>query len=142
MSDQQELLTLAYNARVLRDYLSELVQRETLVSRLIAEHRAALESLNNLPSGEGDVSCMMPLGGGVSVPAVVSGSAKYLVAVGAGVFIKKDRESTIEFLNRRIGELESALRELSEQRAKVEEELAKLEERINAIYGAGQAGSV
>ncbi|BBE42967.1 prefoldin subunit alpha [Conexivisphaera calida] len=141
MSDQQELQTLAYSARILREYLSELVQRETLISRLIAEHRAALDSMNNLPSGEGDIECMMPLGGGVSVPASVSGSAKYLVAVGAGVFMKKDRSSTIEFLNRKLQELEAALRDISAQRGKVEEELAKLEDRLNSMYQGEPAGS-
>ncbi len=141
MSDQ-ELLTLAYSARILRDYLSELVQRETLISRLIAEHRAALDSLNNLPSGEGEVECMMPLGGGVSVPASVSGSAKYLVAVGAGVFVKKDKNSAMEFLNRRLQELEAALKEVAAQREKVEEELAKLESQLNYLYQqGGSAGS-
>ncbi|MGC9076075.1 MAG: prefoldin subunit alpha [Conexivisphaera sp.] len=141
MSDQQELQTLAYSARILREYLSELVQRETLISRLIAEHRAALDSMNNLPSGEGDIECMMPLGGGVSVPASVSGSAKYLVAVGAGVFMKKDRSSTMEFLNRKLQELEAALRDVSAQRGKVEEELAKLEDRLNSMYQGEPAGS-
>ena len=141
MSDQQELQTLAYSARILREYLSELVQRETLISRLIAEHRAALDSMNNLPSGEGDIECMMPLGGGVSVPASVSGSAKYLVAVGAGVFMKKDRNSTMEFLNRKLQELEAALRDVSAQRGKVEEELAKLEDRLNSMYQGEPAGS-
>ncbi len=141
MSDQQELQTLAYSARILREYLSELVQRETLISRLIAEHRAAIDSMNNLPSGEGDIECMMPLGGGVSVPASVSGSAKYLVAVGAGVFMKKDRNSTMEFLNRKLQELEAALRDVSAQRGKVEEELAKLEDRLNSMYQGEPAGS-
>ncbi|MDP7982782.1 MAG: prefoldin subunit alpha [Conexivisphaerales archaeon] len=141
MSDQQELQTLAYSARILREYLSELVQRETLISRLIAEHRAALDSMNNLPSGEGDIECMMPLGGGVSVPASVSGSAKYLVAVGAGVFMKKDRSSTMEFLNRKLQELEAALRDVSAQRGKVEEELAKLEDRLNSMYQGEPVGS-
>jgi prefoldin alpha subunit len=141
VSDQQELQTLAYSARILREYLSELVQRETLISRLIAEHRAALDSMNNLPSGEGDIECMMPLGGGVSVPASVSGSAKYLVAVGAGVFMKKDRNSTMEFLNRKLQELEAALRDVSAQRRKVEEELAKLEDRLNSMYQGEPAGS-
>jgi prefoldin alpha subunit len=141
VSDQQELQTLAYSARILREYLSELVQRETLISRLIAEHRAALDSMNNLPSGEGDIECMMPLGGGVSVPASVSGSAKYLVAVGAGVFMKKDRSSTMEFLNRKLQELEAALRDVSAQRGKVEEELAKLEDRLNSMYQGEPAGS-
>ena len=141
MSDQQELQTLAYSARILREYLSELVQRETMISRLIAEHRAALDSMNNLPSGEGDIECMMPLGGGVSVPASVSGSAKYLVAVGAGVFMKKDRSSTMEFLNKKLQELEAALRDVSAQRGKVEEELAKLEDRLNSMYQGEPAGS-
>jgi prefoldin alpha subunit len=141
VSDQQELQTLAYSARILREYLSELVQRETLISRLIAEHRAAIDSMNNLPSGEGDIECMMPLGGGVSVPASVSGSAKYLVAVGAGVFMKKDRNSTMEFLNRKLQELEAALRDVSAQRGKVEEELAKLEDRLNSMYQGEPAGS-
>ncbi|MFP3282564.1 MAG: prefoldin subunit alpha [Nitrososphaeria archaeon] len=140
MAEQQDLQTLAYSARVLREYLGELISRETLVSRLIAEHRAALDSINNLPSGEGDIGCMMPLGGGVSVPASVSGSAKYLVAVGAGVFVKKDRNGTIEFLNRKVQELDAALREVSTQRQRVEEELARLEDRLGALYQGGSAG--
>ncbi|MGC9116592.1 MAG: prefoldin subunit alpha [Conexivisphaera sp.] len=144
MSDQgqpDELQALAYSARVLREYLSDLVSRETLLSRLVAEHRDALESIENLPDGEGTVTCMMPLGGGVSVPASVSGSAKYLVAVGAGVFVRKGRGETVEFLNRRIRELEDALRDVSGQRRKIEEELARLEDRINSLYQGGPAGT-
>lgn len=140
-SQEQELQTLAYSVRILRDYLSDLVSRETLVSRLIADHKAALEAIESLPSGDAEVPCMMPLGGGVSVPATVRGSSMYLVAIGAGVFMKKGRDETVAFLDRKLKELESALREVAEQRRRVEEELAKLEDSINAIYGAAGAGS-
>lgn len=132
-----DLQSLAYGARVLEGYLSELVSRETLLSRLISDHRAAAEAVESLPE-EGEADCMMPIGGGVSVPAKVSGGSKYLVAVGAGVLMRKSKGEALDYLNRKLRELEEALRATAEQRRKVEEQLAALEARMREML-QGQA---
>ena len=140
MDDEQDVQTLAYTAKVVEGYLNDMVARETLLSRLFTEHKAALEAIENLPEGS-NVDCMLPIGGGVSVPVRIDGGTKYLVSVGAGVFLEKDRSDTIYYLNKRIQQIEQALKTTSEQRRHLEGQLDSLQERLREKLAQERQGS-
>ena len=137
MSEEQDLSTLAYTANVFEEYLSNLVARETLLARLLSEHKAALEAIQSMPE-DGEAECMLPIGGGVSIPVRVRGGANFLVALGAGVYLKKNKTDTIYYLNKRIEELEKALRVTLEQKRQVEEQLAQVRRKLQQALQSRQ----
>ena len=133
----EDASTLAYTARVLEEYLNNLAVREALLSRLLSEHKAALEAVQSVPE-EGESECLLPVGGGVSVPVKVRGNTTYLVSLGAGVYMKKERSETVYYLNRRVEELEKALRSVAEQKRQVEEQLARVQEKLQQVLSSSK----
>ncbi len=140
MSDEQDVQALAYTAKVVEGYLNDIVARETLLSRLFMEHKAALEAIENLPE-DVNIDCMLPIGGGVSIPVRVDGRTKYLVSVGAGVFLEKDRSDTIYYLNKRVQQIEQALKTASEQRQRLEGQFNALQEKLREKLAQERQGS-
>ena len=133
----EDVQALAYTARVLEDYINSLVARETLLSRLLSEHKAALDAIQSIPES-GETECMLPVGGGVSVPVKVRGDTRYLVFLGAGVFAKKDKTDVTRYLNRKVEELERALAATVEQRRRTEEQLLGVQERLQRSLQAAE----
>lgn len=140
MSQQADLQTIIYNARILESYLSELSVREATLSRLLLEYRSALEAVESISEDE-ESECMLPIGGGVSVPVRLRGGFKYLVSIGAGVFLEKGKSDTVLYLNKKIQELEQALKTVIAQKQQVEEQLAKLQAEIQKAVTVAQSES-
>lgn len=129
---------MIYNARLLETYLSELAVREATLSRLIMEYRSALEAVESIV-GDKDSECMLPIGGGVNVPVKIKSGFKYLVSIGAGVFLEKDKSDAVLYLNKRIQGLEEALRNVAAQKRRVEEQLARLQAEIQEAVATSQS---
>ncbi len=115
---EQQLNQLVGEIRLLESYYNEIVSRIQAASQGLAEARSAVQSIDALaqnPNGE----FLLPIGGGLFLPASNLESKKLILSVGADVAIEKDFDSAKTFLLAREKELETALVSLEKQRREI-----------------------
>ncbi len=115
----------------------EVLQRRIVELELLAnEYRRAISTLEFLKSSENVVNALITFGGGVFGYAEIKESKKFLVDVGSGIVIEKSVDDTLNFVKRKLDEVEkasaettSALRNIALQANRVQQELAELSKR-------------
>lgn len=115
-----------------RDF--EVLQRRIVELELLAnEYRKAISTLEFLKSSENVVNALISFGGGVFGYAEIKESKKFLVDVGSGVVIEKNVDDTLNFVKRKLEEVEkesaettNTLRNVALQAGKIQQELAEL----------------
>ena len=123
MSEEQAQ-QLLYHMQVLENHLSELSSREMTLVNIIREAGAAIESIKGL-GAQTESETLVPMGIGTFVKAKLLPNEKFVVNVGAGASLEKDKDSVLNYLESRMKELEVALRETT---AKKQEVMANLEQ--------------
>jgi len=121
--------------QIQRDF--ELLQRRLVELELVAnEYRRAVSTLEFLKGTEGEVNALISLGGGIYAYSDIKESKKVLVDVGSGVVVEKDVENAIEFLRKRLEEIErssaettNTLKSLALEASKIQREIAELSKK-------------
>jgi len=131
MSEEQAQ-QLMQHLQMLETYFTDLSQREGTLLTVLREAISAIESLKALhqkPSSD----TLLPLGMGAYVQTKISSTDKLILNIGAGVTVEKTYDSTINYLEARIKEIEIALQDTS---AKKQDAMARLEhgkEQMNQL---------
>jgi len=118
--------------QIQRDF--ELLQRRLVELELVAnEYRRAISTLEFLKGTEGAVNALISLGGGIYAYSDIRESKKVLVDIGSGVVVEKDVENALEFMKKRLEEVEKSsaettntLRSLALEASKIQREIAEL----------------
>ncbi|MEG9195002.1 MAG: prefoldin subunit alpha [Candidatus Methanoglobus sp.] len=121
--------------QIQRDF--ELLQRRLVELELVAnEYRRAVSTLEFLKGAESEVNALISLGGGIYAYSDIKESKKVLVDVGSGVVVEKDLESAMEFLKKRLEEIEKSsaettntLKSLALEASKIQREIAELSKK-------------
>ena len=132
MSEQERLQSLVLELRVLEGYLKEIDVRESVVARAIIESRSALEAIKGFSSSSSS-EVLMPIGGGVFLEASAPPLDKLIINVGAGVVIEKTKQETVDFLEERIKEFESAIQNFEVQKSDLASKINENRVTINSI---------
>jgi|TARA_B100000315_G_C14583163_1_gene591573 prefoldin alpha subunit len=111
----QELLV---GLRTLESYLDDVNQRESLLGRAVMETRAAIESINALPT-QRNAQGLFPLGAGVFLPSAAPPVGKLIISIGADVAVEKTKKEGEAYLNERLKELETSFTALETQKAEI-----------------------
>ena len=139
MSEEQAQ-QLMQQMQMLETYFSDLSQRETTFLSVLKEATAAIESIRSL-NEKPESDTLIPIGMGTYLPTKILPSQKIILNVGAGVAIEKDFQSTMNYLEARIKELEVALQDNA---AKKQDAAARLEQgraQINQLMQSTQPSS-
>jgi prefoldin alpha subunit len=128
---EQKINEMVEQSRVLEAYMSDIINKEAAVSRLIEEARLASSAVQNIADNE--VESLMPVGIGVYVKALIPPVKKLLINVGAGVTIEKNREDTINYIESRLKEFEVALRQLASQKQQIAIRMEQIQRQINQM---------
>jgi len=75
----------------------------------------------------------MPIGGGVFLEASTHPLDKLIINVGAGVVIEKTKQETVDFLEERIKEFESAIQNFEVQKSDLASKINENRVTINSI---------
>ena len=127
---EQRINELVQQSRILEAYMNDIVAKESTAMRLIEEARLASSAMNNLTAGEQSES-LVPVGIGVYVRALIPPVDRLLVNVGAGISIEKNKQDTLNYIESRIKEFETASRQLAGQKQQIELRMAQIQEQIN-----------
>jgi len=136
MSEEQAQ-QLMYQMQMLENYFGELTQKEESLIRIIGEASSAIESIKSI-SEKPESSTLVPIGMGSFVKANISSDNKFILNLGAGVAIEKDKNSTINFIEARIKEMEVALRDTTIQKQNVMANLEQGKQEMNRLIQISQ----
>ena len=123
MSEEQAQ-QLMQQMQMLETYFTDLSQREGTLLSILRESVAAIESIKSLrdkPSSD----TLVPIGMGAYVQTKILSNDKIILNIGAGIAMEKTHDSTINYLEARIKEIEIALQDTS---AKKQDAIARLEQ--------------
>jgi prefoldin alpha subunit len=127
---EQRINELVQQSRILEAYMNDIVAKESTAMRLIEEARLASSAMNNITAGDQSES-LVPVGIGVYVRALIPPVDRLLVNVGAGISIEKTKQDTLNYIESRIKEFETASRQLAGQKQQIELRMAQIQEQIN-----------
>lgn len=128
---------LMYQMQMLENYFGEVTQKEESLIRIIGEASSAIESIKSI-SEKPESSTLVPIGMGSFVKANISSDDKFILNLGAGVAVEKDKNSTINFIEARIKEMEVALRDTTIQKQHVMANLEQGKQEMNRLIQISQ----
>jgi len=137
MSEEQAQ-ALLQQMQSLESYLNDLLQREETVMRLLQEATNAVESMKVL-AGNAEYETLVPVGLGVYVKAKINPDQKMIVNIGAGASVEQNKESTINYMESRIKELEMVLQQLASQRQEVSMKLEQGQHEMNKLMQSNRS---
>lgn len=123
MSEEQAQ-QLMQQMQMLETYFTDLSQREGTLLSVLREAISAIESIKSLHE-KTNSDTLVPIGMGTYVQSKILSNDKIVLNIGAGIAVEKTYDSTINYLEARIKEIEVALQDTS---AKKQEALARLEQ--------------
>lgn len=138
MSEDQAQ-ALMQQLQALEGYLSDVVQKEESVMRLLQEAVSAIESMKAIGTSANET--LVPVGMGAYVKAKIEPNEKVIVHVGAGTSIEQDKESAINYVEARIKELEIVLQQLAAQRQEVSIRLDQGQQEMNRLIQASRGST-
>ncbi|HET6457739.1 MAG TPA: prefoldin subunit alpha [Nitrosopumilaceae archaeon] len=136
MSEEQAQ-ALMQQMQALEAYMSDLLQKEDAVIKLLHEAVGAIDSMKAL--GDTHLETLVPVGMGAYVKATIQPNEKLLVSIGAGASLEQDKNSAINYVEERIKELEIVLQQLSTQKHEVAARLEQGQQQMNRILQASQS---
>ncbi len=131
MSEEQAQ-QLMQQMQMLETYFTDLSQREGTLLNVLREAISAIESIKSLRQ-KPNSDTLVPIGMGTYVQTKILSDDKIVLNIGAGIAVEKTYDSTINYLEARIKEIEIALQDTS---AKKQEVIARLEhgkEQMNQL---------
>ncbi|MBI3640375.1 MAG: prefoldin subunit alpha [Thaumarchaeota archaeon] len=136
MSEEQAQI-LMQQMQALEAYMSDLLQKEDAVIKLLHEAVGAIDSMKAL--GDTQLETLVPVGMGAYVKATIQPNEKLIVSIGAGASLEHDKNSAINYVEERIKELEIVLQQLSTQKHEVAARLEQGQQQMNRILQASQS---
>jgi prefoldin alpha subunit len=123
MSEEQAQ-QLMQQMQMLETYFADLSQREGTLLSVLREAVSAIESIKSLRQ-KPNSDTLLPIGMGSYVQTKISSNDKIVLNIGAGIAVEKTYDSTINYLEARIKEIEVALQDTS---ARKQDAVARLEQ--------------
>ena len=136
MSEEQAQ-QLMYQMQMLENYFVELSQKEESLIGIIREASSAIQSIRSI-SDRPESSALVPIGMGSFVKAKLSSEDQFILNLGAGSAIEKDKDSAINFIESRIKEMEVALSDIVSQKHQVMANLEQGKQEINRLIQVAQ----
>jgi len=129
---EEKAQQLLYQMQMLETYLADLTQKESTLFNILREAASAIESIktiNEKPESE----TLIPMGMGTFMKAKITNKDKVILNVGSGTAIEKDRDSTINYIESRIKEMEVALKDNAAQKQQVAARLEQGKQEMNRL---------
>jgi len=123
MSEEQAQ-HLMQQLQMLETYFEDLSQREATLLNVLREAISAIESIKALRE-KPDSDTLVPIGMGTYVQTKISSSNKIVLNIGAGIAMEKTYDSSINYLEARIKEIEVAIQDTT---ARKQDAMARLEQ--------------
>lgn len=131
MSEEQAQ-QLMQQMQMLETYFTDLSQREGTLLNVLREAISAIESIKSLRQ-KPNSDTLVPIGMGTYVQTKILSNDKIVLNIGAGIAVEKTYDSTINYLEARIKEIEIALQDTSAKKQEVISRLEHGKEQMNQL---------
>lgn len=118
--------------QMLEQHAMDLSQRESTLVGMLREAHSAAEAVRELGNKEKSET-LIPIGMGVFIKTTVSSKENFVLNIGAGVRLEKDRDYVQNFLESKIKEIGIALQDTSTKRQETLEQLEQGKHEMNRI---------
>jgi len=126
-----------YQMQMLETYLRDLITKENNIVGILREAASAIESIKSIKENS-ESETLVPMGIGAFVKAKISGNDKFIINLGAGASIEKDKDSVINYLESRIKEMDVALQDTNTRKQEVVASLEQGKQEMNRLVQASQ----
>lgn len=137
MSEEQAQYLLQ-QMQALESYMTELLQKEEAVMRLLQEATNAVESMKAL-NNDAEYETLVPIGLGAYMKAKINPTQKLIINIGADATVEQDKDSAINYVESRIKELEVVLQQFSAQKQEVSMRLQQGQNEMNKLIQSNRA---
>ena len=137
---EEEIRRALAELQALRELAESMRSRINVVESLINELKAAGEAIKAIRDVGENATILVPVGGDSFIRAKVEDMSKVLVGVGAGIVLEKDVEDALNYLGKRVAELEKISVDLRRRLAETLERIRESEDRIRRMAGEARAG--
>ncbi len=117
--------------------MSEIMQREDAVIKLLQEATGAVEAMKTLDANT-EYETLVPVGLGAFVKAKIQPNQKMIINIGAGAVIEQDKDAAINFIEARIKELEVVLQQFAVQKQEVAMRIEQGQHEMNKLIQANR----
>ena len=131
MSEEQAQ-QLMQQMQMLETYFTDLSQREGTLLNVLREAISAIESMKSLHQ-KPNSDTLVPIGMGTYVQTKILSNDKIVLNIGAGIAVEKTYDSTINYLEARIKEIEIALQDTTAKKQEVITRLEHGKEQMNQL---------
>jgi len=137
--DSQKLQLLLLKIQSHQNSLQGMTKQLALVEKSVSEIMDTIAAVGEIPKTKEQES-LIPIGSGVFVKANLLEKNKFLVSVGANIFLDKTAPETKTYLENQKTELQKNLELLSAQIRKIQTELARNNKEAEELYAKLQKG--
>ena len=131
MSEEQAQ-KLLYQMQTLETYFADLIQKENTLINVLREARSAIESIMSL--GEKlESDTLMPIGMGIYIKTKIISNQNVVINMGSGIAMEKNKTNAINYLEHRIKEIETAIKNTAIQKQDVALKLEQGKQEINRL---------
>jgi len=132
----EDLQSLIVEYRVLQSLSADLQQRATLLSSILSELQAAVNTIEQVEKEGGEAEVLIPIGGASYIKARLAHRGKVIVGLGAGIAVEKELGEAKKFLEDRMGEVNQALSSVQGQLMDIAARMSQLEPKIREALEA------
>ncbi|MEM4699959.1 MAG: prefoldin subunit alpha [Candidatus Nezhaarchaeales archaeon] len=138
-SKGESLEGLVMEYRLLQSLSADLQQRMALLSAILNELQAAINTIEGAEKmGEG-AEVLIPIGGSSYLKARLAHGEKVIVGVGASVAVEKSLGEARKFFEERMSEVSQALASVQSQLESVALRMSQIEPKIREALEAAEA---
>lgn len=117
-----------------REQLETLERQSVYIQALITEYTKARITMEQLSDIKDSIEILMPIGGGVFVPALSKDTSKVLFAEGADIVVEKPVDDAVKALNKRVEELQKNLVKLDEMAQQIQQKAQKISSTLQDMF--------
>lgn len=128
---EQDARNLLMQHREYQARAEAIQQQRSMVQVSIEECVRALGTITELDSLEGEMETMLPIGSGSFLHAKLNKIDNVVVNIGAGISVEKSVEGAKETLNKRKGELEKVLEQMTQSLTQISQNMKAIEDTVS-----------
>lgn len=132
-NDQRKLQALLTQVQSYQAALQDIVRQVALAERALEDMAATIEAIEELPKSK-ESEAMVPIGAGVFAKANLLDKKNVVIAVGAGVYIKKTHVEAKAYLMDKKAKLEEMLKSMKGQAERMGKELEVTSKAAEELY--------
>ncbi|ADI73633.1 prefoldin, alpha subunit [Methanohalobium evestigatum Z-7303] len=122
-----------------KNQLESIKQHIDMVYTSSEECVKALNTIESLESLEEGTESMVPIGSGTYMHAQFNDLNRFVIDIGAGISVEKNREDAKETLNKRKEEMDNAYERLNESYSQVVQNMQEIERQFNEYQSKMQS---